>query len=59
VTLCKSKSGETQPGETGTKPNHPDYKDVQPRHEFMLVEIVSRMVEILKKHSDRIRLLEE
>ena len=58
MTLCKSKSGESQPGETGTKPIYPKFKDVK-RMSENLASLLRMIVEIMQNHGERIKLLEE
>jgi hypothetical protein len=58
VTLCKSRSGETQPGETGTKPNYPNFKDVKRMNEN-LANLLRMIVELVQNHGTRIEALEK
>jgi hypothetical protein len=58
VTLCKSKSGETQPGETGLKPKYPNCKDVK-RMTENLADLLKTIVKIILNHSDQLKRLEE
>jgi len=51
-------SGELQPGETGTKPKYPNFKDVK-RMSENLANLLRMLVEIVQNHGDRIKLLEE